>query len=166
MIIIDGAKQELILSRAQTFQDVYDPSFYLKHYPIATAKRGFGQLYGSYQTPLGKHQVIAKIGTGMHPLTVFKARRPTGQLYSSIMGIHEKKTDWILSRILWLRGLDVGYNRLGDCDTMKRMIYIHGTPADNGLVPKSSHGCIRMLPDDMVDLFDRIEVFERVLIHE
>ncbi|MCY4148083.1 MAG: L,D-transpeptidase [Gammaproteobacteria bacterium] len=137
----------------------------VRTYPVSTAKNGPGQLKDSYCTPLGKHVIRAKIGDGQLANTVFRARRPTGETYRFGMREAEPERDWILTRILWLSGLEVGYNRLGNVDTMRRYIYIHGCPDDVDLGQPGSRGCIRMSNVDVIDLFDSTPVGTPVLIH-
>ena len=108
-----------------------------KSYAISTSKNGAGERAGSYQTPRGAHLIRAKIGDGAPLGTVFRGRRPTGEIYSEELARAQPGRDWILTRILWLSGLEVGRNRLGDVDTMRRYIYIHGTPDSTTLgVPR------------------------------
>ena len=125
-------------------------------YPVSTALRGTGETRGSYRTPRGRHVIRAKIGAGLPENAVFVARRPTGEVYSEALATESPNRDWILSRILWLSGCEVGKNRLGAVDTMRRYIYIHGTPDDQPVGQPQSHGCIRMRNADVVDLFDRV----------
>lgn len=127
-----------------------------KKWPISTAARGLGEGKGSYCTPRGAHIIRARIGAGCPLNTVFVGRRPTGEIYTPELGAAEPGRDWILTRILWLSGQEVGFNRLGDCDTMQRYIYIHGTP-DEAFEPiPRSHGCIRMRNADLIALFDQV----------
>lgn len=130
----------------------------LNIYPISTAKKGVGSIKGSEQTPLGDHMIRAKIGAGAPENTVFVGRRPTGEIYSPTLGQIAPERDWILTRILWLSGLEVGRNRLGNCDTMQRYIYIHGCPDEFPLGKPLSHGCIRMRNRDIIQLFDQVLV--------
>ncbi|MBW8078958.1 MAG: L,D-transpeptidase family protein [Gallionella sp.] len=130
----------------------------LKRYAVSTAKRGVGERCGSYCTPRGKHIVRAKIGAGCAVNTVFVGRRPTGELYTPELGEQFPGRDWILTRILWLSGCEVGYNRMGASDTMRRYIYIHGTPDEVHLGMPGSHGCIRMGNGDLIELFELIPV--------
>ena len=127
-------------------------------YPIATAFNGTGELNGSNCTPRGKHIIRAKIGAGCPENTVFVGRRPTGDIYSPELKEKYPDRDWILTRILWLSGCEVGFNRLGEVDTMRRFIYIHATPDCVPMGVPSSHGCIRMRGPDIIDLFNRSAV--------
>lgn len=126
----------------------------LRRYMVSTAANGVGELSGSYCTPRGKHIIRAKIGAGQPENTVFVGRRPTGEIYAPELGAKFPERDWILTRILWLSGCEKGFNRLGDNDTMRRYIYIHGTPDSVPLGIPDSHGCIRMRNADLIELFD------------
>ncbi|MGR9088572.1 MAG: L,D-transpeptidase family protein [Gammaproteobacteria bacterium] len=138
----------------------------VRTYPVSTAKNGPGERKGSECTPRGWHAIRAKIGQGQPMCSVFVGRRPTGEIYSSELGRLFPERDWILTRILWLGGLEPGKNRYGQVDTAWRYIYIHGCPDEclNGL-PRS-HGCIRMRNADVLELFDRAPAGTRVWIHE
>ena len=135
-------------------------------YPISTALNGVGQKTGSECTPLGRHIIRAKIGAGAPINSVFVARRQTGEIYSPILAQKSEQAgkirDWILTRILWLSGCEIGLNRLGDCDTMRRFIYIHGCPDSHQMQIPGSHGCIKMRNTDVVHLFDRVFVGESI----
>lgn len=130
----------------------------LRRYPVSTAKQGLGERRGSYCTPRGKHIIRAKIGGNCAPNTVFVGRRPTGEIYTPELGARFTDRDWILTRILWLSGCEPGYNRMAESDTMRRYIYIHGTPDTVTLGVPGSHGCVRMNNEDLIELFDRVAV--------
>lgn len=136
----------------------------LKSYVVSTAARGAGELLGSEQTPRGRHEIRSMIGDGEPPGAVFVGRRPTGEIYTPELAAAEPDRDWILTRILWLRGMEPGRNRLGDVDSMRRHIYIHGTNEESALGRPCSHGCIRMSNDDVIELFDWVERRMRVEI--
>ena len=136
----------------------------LRTYPVSTAARGAGEVRGSLCTPRGKHLVRARIGGGLPENTVFKARRPTGEVYNQDLATAHPDRDWILARILWLSGCEPGKNRLGDVDTMRRYIYIHGCPDSEPVGTPRSHGCIRMRNRDIVELFDLVPLFTPVEI--
>lgn len=125
---------------------------------VSTAKNGVGEHFGSYQTPRGAHIIRAKIGAGAARNTVFVGRRPTGEIYSAGLRHLYPKRDWILTRILWLSGCEVGRNRLGAVDTMRRYIYMHGAPDEDEMGVPSSHGCIKMRNDDIIRLFDSVAI--------
>lgn len=133
---------------------------------ISTAANGAGERMGSECTPRGWHQVRAKIGDGAPPGTVFVGRRATGELFDTGLRQRSPGRDWILTRILWLSGLEPGHNRLGDVDTMRRYIYIHGCPDDIELGKPGSRGCVRMRNAEVVELYDLVPIGTRVLIEE
>lgn len=125
-----------------------------RSYSISSARNGTGQASGSYCTPLGAHIIRARIGAGFPENTVFVGRRPTGEIYTPALAKQFPGRDWILTRILWLSGCEIGFNRLGKVDTMRRYIYIHGSPDSVHLGKPGSIGCIRMRNADIVELFD------------
>lgn len=135
-------------------------------WPVSTAANGAGEQAGSFRTPRGRHIVRAKIGAGAPLNAVFSGRRPTGEIYTPELGAAHPGRDWILSRILWLSGTEPGFNRLGACDSMRRYIYIHGTPDEGFEQAPRSHGCIRMRNADIVELFDRVPAYTPVEIVE
>ena len=136
----------------------------VRRYPVSTSKHGAGERSGSLMTPRGRHRIRAKIGGGSLPGTVFVGRRPTGEIWSPALARAHPERDWILTRILWLSGLEKGFNRLGDVDTMRRYIYIHGMPDSEPVGRPASIGCIRMRNADIVELFDRVAVGTLVVI--
>ncbi|MDQ7010999.1 MAG: L,D-transpeptidase [Mariprofundaceae bacterium] len=130
-------------------------------YPVSTATAGIGHERNSLRTPAGKHRICAMIGEGMPAHTVFIGRQPAG-VY--IPGKSDPSRDWILGRILWLDGMELGKNKRGRVDTKRRYIYIHGTHDEARLGTPVSHGCIRMSPADMLEVFEHARTGERVLI--
>lgn len=128
----------------------------IRKYQISSAVNGVGQEYGSFCTPLGKHIIRAKIGTSQPINTVFIRRRPTGEIYTPELGSRYPGRDWILTRILWLSGCEPGFNRMGKVDTMRRYIYIHGSPDSAEMGKPGSIGCIRMHNRDLLELFDLV----------
>ena len=142
-MVIDIAKQEL------RYGD--------KTYAVSTSKFGPGEKNGSFCTPRGGHIVRAKIGAGQPLGAVFVRRRPTGEVWTPELHERYPGRDWILTRILWLSGCEPGRNRLGDVDTMRRYVYIHGSPDSAVIGRPGSIGCIRMHNLDIVELFDLIE---------
>ncbi len=151
-IIINIAKQSLSL---------YKHNIEICHYRVSTAKNGIGSQQDSGCTPLGQHIIAQKIG-GHEPINaVFVGRVPTGEIYSAELGANHPERDWILTRILWLQGLEEGVNKgsndKGGCDTYQRYIYIHGTPDNEPMDLPLSHGCVRMRNQDIVELYDKIE---------
>ena len=130
----------------------------VRSYAVSTALNGPGEEANSNCTPRGLHVIRAKIGAGQAVNTVFVRRRPSGEIYTPELGLQYPDRDWILTRILWLSGCEPGYNRSGSCDTMRRYIYIHGTTLERGVGVPRSHGCINMLNDDLLELFDSVEL--------
>jgi len=141
---------------AQTLE-VFDNGMLLRRYPVSTSMKGTGEKNGSFCTPRGRHLVRARIGAGAPLNAVFVKRRPTGELYTAELAARFPGRDWILTRILWLSGCEPGFNRLGDVDTMRRYVYIHGSPDSAVMGKPGSIGCIRMCNADVVELFDLVE---------
>lgn len=136
----------------------------LAQYSVSTALKGAGEMSGSEQTPRGAHIVRARIGAGAASGAVFRGRRPTGEIWTPELAALHPARDWILSRILWLSGTEPGRNRSGNCDSMRRYIYIHGTPDTEPMGQPLSHGCIRMRNADVIALFEQVPVYTPVLI--
>jgi L,D-transpeptidase YbiS len=155
-IEIDLGKQELALTDGAGKR--------LKTYSVSTAKNGPGEKSGSFCTPRGRHIVRAKIGDGEPMNSVFVRRRPTGEIWTPELHARYPGRDWILTRILWLSGCEPGRNRLGDVDTMRRYIYIHGTHELAELGKPGSIGCVRMRNRDIVELFDLVPPYTPVEI--
>lgn len=156
-IRVSIAEQTLTLTDEQGGQTVW---------PISTAANGPGEAEGSNCTPRGRHVIRARIGAGQPENAVFVGRRPTGEVYTPELAAAHPGRDWILSRILWLSGCEPGHNRLGSVDSMRRFIYIHGTPDSEPMGVPRSHGCVRMRNADIIDLFDRVTVGCPVVIEE
>lgn len=150
----------------QTLTLFDDNDAVMKRYSVSTAAKGAGEQMGSYQTPRGLHRIRARIGDGLPLGAVLRGRRPTGEICTPELMAAQPGKDWILTRILWLCGEKPGFNRGGEVDTMRRYVYIHGTPDDTALGVPGSHGCIRMRNSDLVELFDRVPVGTPVLIRE
>jgi len=148
----------------QTLRLIDDRGRTLMETRISTGRKGVGEVNGSEQTPRGWHQIRAKIGAGEPENAVFVARRPTGEVFQPDMRQQYPGRDWILTRILWLSGLEPGRNRLGQVDTMRRFIYIHGCPDEDPMGIPSSHGCVKMRNRELIELFDRVPVGTRVHI--
>ncbi len=138
----------------------------IRSYPVSTAANGVGERAGSHCTPRGRHRIRARIGAGLPEGAVLRGRRPTGERWTAEFGAAHPGRDWILSRILWLCGEEVGRNRLGDVDSMRRYIYIHGTGDDQPMGEPRSHGCIRMRNRDVIELFELVGVGTPVEIVE
>ncbi|MEX0958417.1 MAG: L,D-transpeptidase [Burkholderiales bacterium] len=128
----------------------------LRRYRVSTSANGVGERRNSFCTPRGRHIIRAKIGAGAPVNTVFVKRRPTGEVFSPELAARHPGRDWILTRILWLSGREVGFNRLGEVDTMRRYIYIHGSPDTVPMGTPGSIGCIRMRNADILELFDLV----------
>ncbi len=153
-IHVDVPGQTLTAQRA-------DGSIFMR-VPVSTARNGVGEVMDSECTPRGLHTIRARIGAGCPVNTVFRGRRPTGEIYSAALRQRFPRRDWILTRILWLSGLEPGRNRLGRVDTMRRYIYIHGAPDEDPMGEPTSHGCVKMRNADVIRLFDAVEVGTRV----
>jgi L,D-transpeptidase YbiS len=151
---------------AQQLELLDDAGRILRRYAVSSSGKGVGEMRDSFRTPRGKHIIRAKIGAGQPLNTVFVSRRPTGEVYTPELGEQFPDRDWMLTRILWLSGCEAGFNRLGECDTMRRYIYIHGTPDSVPLGIPDSHGCIRMRNKDLVELFDLVPAGTAVEIIE
>ena len=132
-----------------------------RSYPVSTAARGIGNRVDSKQTPFGIHRVRQKIGGGQPRGMIFEAREATGRIARDY---RSSDKDEITSRILWLDGLESGVNRDGVYDTYSRFIYIHGTSDEGRIGEPVSAGCIRMLNDDIIELFDEVLVNDLVVI--
>ena len=148
----------------QTLELFDDSGKSLRRYRVSTGANGVGEENGSFCTPRGKHVIRAKIGAGQPESAVFVQRRPTGEIYTSELGAQHPGRDWILTRILWLSGCEGGYNRFGSCDTMRRYIYIHGTPDSVELGKPGSRGCVRMRNAELVELFELVKAGTQVEI--
>lgn len=138
----------------------------VKTYTISTAKNGLGEQKDSYKTPRGWHMVRAKIGADLPVGAVLVSRRHSGEIHTPELHELFPDRDWILTRILWLSGLEVGVNRLGAVDTMQRYVYIHGSPDQRPVGTPTSRGCIRMRNHDIVELFDMVAYGTKVHISD
>ena len=150
------ADSRLEISLAEQRLDLFRQGKCVRSWPVSTARHGAGEQFGSEKTPRGWHRIRAMIGAGCAPGTVFVARRPTGEVWTPELGQQHPQRDWILTRILWLCGSEPGRNRLGDVDTQRRFIYIHGCPDTEPLDEPGSHGCVRMRNSDIIELFDAV----------
>ncbi|MFZ2315525.1 MAG: L,D-transpeptidase [Gammaproteobacteria bacterium] len=151
---------------SQQTLSVFDNDKLIKQYSVSTGKNGVGEMFGSEQTPRGRHIIRAKIGANSEANTVFIGRRPTGEIFNETLQAKFPGRDWILTRIFWLSGLEKGKNRLGRVDTMRRYVYIHGTPDQVALGVPGSRGCIRMRNADIIELFDIVPVGAEIAIIE
>lgn len=157
VIYVNMAAQRLVLR---------DTTGVLMETPVSTGRNGAGELKDSECTPRGWHEVVEMIGADCPVNTVFVGRKPTGEIYTPELGDSERGRDWILTRILWLGGLEAGRNREGEVDTRSRYIYIHGSPDGVEMGRPGSRGCIRMRNHDILRLFDEVGVGTKVLIEE
>jgi len=157
-------RMEVSLSRQEL--ELWRGGELMQRYPVSTARNGPGERMGSGCTPRGRHHVRIKIGQGCPEGTVFEARRPTGERYDPKLARRHPGRDWILTRILWLTGDEPGFNRGGDCDTLRRFIYIHGTADEAHIGQPVSHGCIRMKNKDIEELFELVSNGTPIHIHE
>jgi len=148
----------------QTLELFDDGGKLLRSYLVSTGANGVGEENGSFCTPRGRHVIRAKIGAGQPQNAVFVQRRPTGEVYTPELGAAHPGRDWILARILWLSGQEPGYNRWGSCDTMRRYVYIHGTPDGTPMGKPGSRGCVRMRNAELVELFDLVKAGTEVRI--
>lgn len=156
----------LIVSITNQTLSVFSGDVLLKQYPVSTAKNGPGEIMDSECTPRGEHVIAEKIGADSPANSVFVGRQPTGEIYAPALRELHSERDWILTRILWLQGLEEGKNKGGLVDTYNRYIYIHGSPDDVEMGCPGSHGCIRMRNDDVIELFELVDEGVKVTIHE
>lgn len=136
----------------------------IARFPVSTSRHGPGERQGSGCTPRGAHVIRAMIGAGLPRGAILRGRRPTGERWHPQRSLDEPQADFILSRILWLSGCERGVNRLGEVDTMRRYIYIHGAADTAPMGVPFSSGCIRMRNDDVIRLFDLVAVGTPVYI--
>ncbi|MDP1525311.1 MAG: L,D-transpeptidase [Rhodocyclaceae bacterium] len=148
----------------QTLELFDEDDTLLKQYVVSTAAKGAGERNGSNCTPRGRHIIRAKVGAGETANTVFVRRRPTGEIWTPELALANPGRDWILTRILWLSGCESGINRLGCVDTMRRYIYIHGSPDTVPMGQPGSIGCVRMRNRDIIELFDLVPPYTPVEI--
>ena len=128
----------------------------IRRYVVSTARNGAGEASGSFCTPRGRHIIRARIGAGAPIGAAFRGRRPTGEVWTPELAAANPGRDWILTRILWLSGTEPGFNRLGEVDSMRRYIYIHGTPDSEPMGVPLSIGCVRMRNRDVAELFELV----------
>ena len=163
---MSAAPFSVAISLAAQRLDLFSGTELYRSWPVSTSKHGPGEVRDTFKTPRGRHVIRAKIGAGAPLGAVFRGRRPTGEIYSEELARARPGSDWILTRILWLSGTEVGKNRHGDVDTMRRYIYIHGCPDSAELGKPGSIGCVRMRNRDVAELFDRVPVYTPVEITE
>ena len=156
-----GAAQGLWISLGEQKLCVVSEGCILYSYSCSTAQAGAGSEKNSCKTPVGWHEVAEKVGDKLPLGAILESRRWTGAMWT--FG-DPADGDLILSRILRLKGLEDGYNRGGDLDTWERLIYIHGTHAEDQLGQPTSHGCVRLSNADVMELYDLVNLGCRVLI--
>ncbi len=154
-IEISISKQQLLL---------FEDDKLLKTYVVSTAKNGPGEMMDSECTPRGKHIISEKIGADCPTNAVFVGRMPTGETYEPALRELHPERDWILTRILWLSGMEEGRNKGGEVDSRDRYIYIHGSPDDVDMGQPGSRGCVRMRNDDIIDLYEIVDEGVEVII--
>lgn len=152
VIDVDSKLQQLYLWETNPEGDML-----IRQYPISTAANGLGEANGSHCTPRGRHRIAEKIGAFAPLCSAFKSRQPTGEVWTPELDAEFPGRDWILTRILWLEGLEPGKNQGGTVDSHNRYIYIHGTNEEHKLGSPASHGCIRMKNADIAELFDLVK---------
>lgn len=134
---------------------VYRDGIRIREYPVSTSKYGLGDEKGSNRTPLGDLRIAKKIGRDAPAGTVFKSRKPTGE----VLAPDAPGRDPIVTRILWLKGQEPR-----NANAYKRYIYIHGTPEERTIGTPASYGCVRMKSADIIDLFEIVGNGARVRI--
>ena len=137
-----------------------------KEYSISTASKGIGNKAGSYKTPLGKHSICEKIGKGAKFGTIFKGKNKTKEIALIDPDELNARDDFITTRIMCLEGLEKGINRGKDINTKQRCIWIHGTQNERFIGKPASHGCIRMMNSDIIELFKMVHVGTIVTIEK
>lgn len=155
---MSAEETRIVVRLADQSLTLYLPDGGAHRWSVSSAANGPGEAFGSECTPRGRHLVRARIGAGLPSGAVLVGRRPTGEIWSPELAREHPDRDWILTRILWLSGCELGRNRLGTVDSMRRYIYIHGTPDTEPMGVPRSHGCVRMRNADIIDLFDRTPV--------
>lgn len=151
------SKRAVRISLTQQVLEVVDAGSARRRFLVSTSSWGPGERADSLCSPRGRHVIRAKIGAGMPSGAVFVGRRFTGEIFDADLARRYPERDWILTRILWLSGREPGRNRLGNVDTMRRFIYIHGAPDDVPMGVPTSHGCVRMSNADVIELFDTVD---------
>ena len=147
LLVVSIEKQEMALLEKGEISAVFT---------ISSSKNPPSFLADSYGTPTGLHAIADKIGAGAPEGTVFKGREPTGQVYSQVSS-EDGERNLITSRILRLRGLEIGKNSGEGCDSYDRYIYIHGSNHEDRIGQPFSGGCVEMFNADVIELFDRVD---------
>jgi hypothetical protein len=128
---------------------LFEDGKFVKTFSCSTSRFGIGQIEGSNRTPLGLHRIAEKIGAGEPPGTVFNSRLVVG--HTSQPEFADAK---ITTRIMWLDGLEPGFNQGGNVDSHARYIYIHGTADQKSIGKPASRGCVHLADADLIPLFD------------
>jgi hypothetical protein len=136
---------------------VIENTHIVNEYEVSTSRYGVGNKQDSYKTPLGAHAIKQKIGDGAALGEIFKARQASGQQAQIIFQPEHDYQDLILTRILWLTGLEPGHNSGPGIDSYTRYIYLHGTQEEGLLGQAVSKGCVRMANQTIIDLFKMVE---------
>src|SRR6266478_1449206 len=148
-------RHQIVISARDQKLALLDRGNVMAIYPVSTSKFGLGDWRGSRFTPLGQLQIAEKIGGNAPPGAVFKDRRRTGEIIQA----NAPGRDPIVTRILWLRGLEAQ-----NANAFGRDIYIHGTPEEWRIGSAASYGCIRMRSNDIIQLYDIVGVGAAVTI--
>jgi hypothetical protein len=158
---VTPTKYVLTVNIAAQSVSLFEDGKFVKKYPCSTSRFGIGQIEGSNCTPLGLHRIAEKIGDGEPAGTVFKSREIIGHTSQP-----EHSAAKITTRILWLEGLETGFNRDGNVDSRRRYIYIHGTADQESIGEPASCGCVHLADDDLIPLFDLLPAGTLVWIAE
>jgi L,D-transpeptidase YbiS len=151
------SKRSIEISLADQLLRLIEAGDVIARFAISSAANGPGEQMDSECTPRGQHRIDAKIGGGCPVNSVFVGRVATGEIYDRALRARHPDRDWILTRIMWLRGIEDGNNAGGNVDSKARYIYIHGTPDDTDMSVNGSRGCIRMSNHDIEQLFDLVD---------
>ncbi len=165
-LYLNNKMKQIIVNVEKQTLSLYEDDALVKEYVISTAKNGVGEIQDSECTPRGQHIISEKIGANEPINTVFIARKPTGEIYQPQLRTIYPDRDWILTRIMWLSGTEEGNNKGGSVDSHDRYIYLHGSPDDVEMGKPGSRGCVRMRNNDIIELFDLVEVDTPVSILE
>ena len=138
----------LTVNISQQTVSLFEHGAFVKKYSCSTSRFGIGQAQDSNCTPLGLHRIAEKIGEGEPAGTIFKNREIVGSVAE--LGVKAGK---ITTRIMWLEGMEPGFNQGGNVDTHDRYIYIHGTGDQESIGKPASHGCIHLADPDLIELF-------------
>jgi hypothetical protein len=142
-------KYVLAVNIARQKVSLFEDGGLVRTMPASTSRFGIGEIEGSNCTPLGLHCIAEKVGEGEPVGTVFKERKVVGNTSEPAFA-----KGGITTRILWLQGLEPGFNEGGNVDTHERTIYIHGTWDQASLGKPASHGCIHLADGDLIQMFD------------